>query len=254
MLTQAKSSHIITVPKDLSKQAKDDFDKGLKQLIENHPGQIDLDCSELHLATSSHVNVIWRAREHCTEADIPVRLCALSPGLVRILKVLDIYDLFLTDHTESQSGESGGHKLRNRQSDSRLTASILPTTEGINDALSNLRAFLSRLDIDQVCSLELETVAYETLTNIRQHGHLSEQDRVEFEALVFDDRIEFTFSDPGTPFNPAGQSPGFDPGHAISTRQSGGIGLVMIVRMTDSMDYQRKDGRLNVLKLMKNWN
>jgi anti-sigma regulatory factor (Ser/Thr protein kinase)/anti-anti-sigma regulatory factor len=253
MLTQAKSSHTITVPEDLSRQARDRFDQGLGQLIAGHPSRIDLDCSELHLVTSSHVNVLWRAREKCIEADIPVRLRSLSPGLIRILMVLDIYGLFVTDHTEGESQAGASHRLSLKQGDNRLTASIPPTVEGINDALTNLRTFLNQLSIDDVCRLELETVAYETLTNIRRHGHLSEEEQVEFEVQAFDDRIEFTFTDPGTPFNPAGQNPGFDPGQAISNRQIGGIGLVMIVRMTDSMDYERRDDRLNVLTLTKNW-
>lgn len=253
MPTQAKSGHTITIPEDLSQKSTKGFSENLEQLLNERPARIDFDCSELHLATSSHVNVLWKARERCSEAGISVRLCALSPGLIRILKVLDIYGLFETDRLDQQSQSALCRAQLPVDGESRLKTSIQPTAEAIYDLLGEFREFLGSLQIDDVCRLELETVAYETLTNIRLHGHLGQTDTVTFEAAAFEDRIELIFTDAGKPFNPSGQAPSFDPGEAISNRQSGGIGLVMIARMTDAMEYDRKDDCQNVLTLKKYW-
>lgn len=253
MSTKTESIPVVLVPRELSNQALLLFEQSLKEMINRSPDRLDLDCSDLGLVSSSHVNVLWAAREKCEAADIHMRLCKVSTGLIRILKVLDLDEFFLRDEAATAEENEPRAKHAQKQDDHRLDISVKSSSDEILDALHRFREFLKMLNVDPLCAIELETVFYETLTNIRVHGEIEKGDTIEFSATANSVAMEMTFTDRGRPFNPTEHVRNFDPGAAIRTRQKHGFGLTMIARMSDSMDYRRENDELNVLKLKKYW-
>ncbi len=253
MSTKAECNPVVLVPGELSKQALLLFEQSLKEMISRSPDNLDLDCSDLGLVSSSHVNVLWAARVRCIAADISMRLCNVSTGLSRILKVLDLDNIFLREKAVGAEEKEPCDKPAPKKSDRRLDISVKSSNDEILDALHRFREFLKRLNVDPLCAIELETVFYETLINIREHGKIEEGDAIEFSAMADSIAMEMTFSDRGRPFNPTEYMRNFDPGAAIRAKQRHGFGLTMIARMTDFMDYRRENDELNVLKLKKYW-
>ncbi len=243
----------IRVPRDLSDQNLADFEQAVNTLLKRLPGGLDLDCSELQLVSSSHVNVLWTAREKCLEAGVPLRLRHVTPGLIQILRILDLIEFFELD-TDLGEGQGAPRQESSPSKDSRrFEFELKPKSEEILDSLNKFRQFLKKLKVDPMCALELEIVFYETLTNIRAHGHVDESDRIKVRVEADDAAIELTFVDGGRAFNPSRNVPEHDAAQAVRTGQKHGFGLTMIARMTDAMDYERVDDKLNVLKLKKYW-
>ena len=253
MSTKTESIPVVLVPRELSNQALLLFEQSLKEMINRSPDRLGLDCSDLGLVSSSHVNVLWVAREKCEAADISLRLCNVSTALIRILKVLDLDEFFLRDEAATAKENEPCAKHAQKQNDRRLDISVKSSSDEILDALHRFREFLKTLNVDPLFAIELETVFYETLTNIRVHGEIEEGDAIEFSGTANSIAMEMTFTDRGRPFNPTENVRNYDPGAAIRTRQKHGFGLTMIARMTDSMDYRRENDELNVLKLKKYW-
>ncbi|UCE24524.1 MAG: ATP-binding protein [Candidatus Zixiibacteriota bacterium] len=253
MSIRADNLTVVTVPRDLSEQSLADFEQAVNTLLQRLPGGLELDCSELGLVSSSHVNVLWTVREKCLEARVPLRLCHVTPGLIRILRILDLIEFFQldTDLAEDKSLPLG--QTPPAEDDRRFEIDLKPKSEEILDSLNRFRQFLKDLKVDPMCALELEIVFYETLTNIRAHGHVDAADLIKVRVEADDTAIELTFIDGGRAFNPAENIPKHDAAQAVRSRQKHGFGLTMIVRMTDAMDYERVDDKLNVLKLKKYW-
>lgn len=253
MPTETRKRPLIPVPKELSSRALDRFEEKLGTLIAEAPADIGLDCSALDLVSSSHVNVLWAAREKCEDANIPLRLHNVSSGLTRILAILDLTEFFLFDEQAQADTDDAAGLPEGESPDRQLGLSLRSSGSEVMDALQRFRQFLKDLKVDPMCALELETVFYETLTNISAHGDLGDHDTIKFNARVTAKAIEMTFTDTGREFDPTAHIQEFDPQQAIKQRQRRGLGLTMIARLTDSMDYERSENRCNVLKLKKYW-
>ncbi len=253
MSVKTEKTHIILVPRELTGEATDSFESEITQSIASAPAGIVLDCSSLRLVSSSHINVLWTAREKCEAASIPMRLRNVSDRLLRTLKILDLDEFFITDGVKSVEGDDDQRRPAYDADDKLFQIRLKPVNEEILRALNNFRQFLRGFKVASFCSLELETVFYEILTNIRQHGKTESDVFVEISAKASARGIELTFTDNGRAFNPSENVPDFDPEKAVSSGQRHGFGLTMIARMTDDMDYERKDDELNVLKVKKYW-
>lgn len=253
MRVKTQSDHIILVPKELSGQAVEAFEDELSRLVAGSPPVIELDCSALGLVSSSHVNILWTARETCEDAHIPMRLTNVSERLIRTLTILDLNEFFITERAEGDVCEDTAPPSARDAEDKLFELRLKPVNEEIIEALSDFRQFLKGLNMNPFCSLELETVFYEILTNIRQHGQTNSEVVVELTAKAGPEAIELTFTDNGCAFNPSENYRQFDPESAIRKGQKHGFGLTMIARMTDSMEYTRKNDELNVLKVKKYW-
>ena len=97
MQVNSKSDISITVLYDLSDDSIHRFDRELEKLLQSVPGALILDCSNLEHATSSHINILWQARNSCKEAGVELQLNATSRGLIQILNVLDLAEFFTLD-------------------------------------------------------------------------------------------------------------------------------------------------------------
>jgi anti-sigma regulatory factor (Ser/Thr protein kinase)/anti-anti-sigma regulatory factor len=239
---------------DLDGETLDGFYTELDSCLSESPEEVQLDCSLLEHATSTHINTLWQARNRCEENGIPVRLTSVTYGLQRVLDVLDLYDLFIAERDGIEAKTETG-RPRGETDQPMLALRIPPTEEGIRAAMQELHDYLTELKYGEIFAFDLETVFYEVTTNIRLHGELSEGDSIQFTAVPMNGAFHLHFEDRGPHFDPTKRNAEFNPEQAISRRQRHGFGLAMIKRLVDSISYERED-TTNILKLEKNirWN
>jgi anti-sigma regulatory factor (Ser/Thr protein kinase) len=241
----------ILVPADLDEGAREGFFAELEIVLEDKPREIVLDCSLLDHATSGHINMLWEAQTKCEDAGIPMRLHSVRYGLERVLRILDLYDLFTLEQKRPDT------TVRARDGHERavpwpvLEIELKATMNGISDGLSRFHDFLVRSGLPGSCAFDLEIVFYEVTTNIRRHSGLADAGRITFTATVGHESVSLRFVDAGEPFDPTLRSPLFDPRAAIKTKQTNGIGLTMIQRLVDEISYKRVGDRHNVVTLTR---
>jgi anti-sigma regulatory factor (Ser/Thr protein kinase) len=89
---------------------------------------------------------------------------------------------------------------------------------------------------------ELELLLEEWLTNVISYGFpTSASGRILAKASLKDDLMEVRISDSGTPFDPR-QVPAPDLSLPLEERPIGGLGVHMIKRLADGLEYERRDG------------
>ncbi len=239
----------ILVPVDLDEGAIEGFFGELEVVLEERPDEVLIDCSHLDHATSGHINLLWEAQTKCDGAGAAMRLVSVRYGLERVLRVLDLYDLFTIGYDRVEVGTQP--RQGSTESGISLELEFKASMAGINDALSRFHDFLVRLGVPGTTAFDLEIVFYEVATNIRRHSGLSETDLIAFTATPENDKISLRFADSGEPFDPTSASIDFDPRKAIRSKQTNGIGLTMIQRLVDGIRYRRVGERLNVVTLTK---
>ena len=251
MRTKTDKGSTILVPAGLDRENLERFYADLEISLKESPKQITLECSLLEHATSAHINILWEAQSRCEQAGISMRLLSMGYGLERVLKILDLYDLFSIEpaaagvRPETQEDHSVGDRPPVLECEFKLTV------EEITDILAKLDGYLLNLGLPATYAFDLKTVFYEVATNIRRHGGLKEDDTVAFKAILGQEEITMRFVDAGRPFDPTAHKSRFDPGRAIKVKQSNGIGLTMVRRLVDKISYERVGNRENVLVLGK---
>jgi len=238
----------ILVPVDLDEGAVEGFFGELEIVLEDRPEEVLIDCSHLDHATSGHINLLWEAQTKCDESGSAMRLVSVRYGLERVLRVLDLYDLFTIGHDHV---EVGAEADETGQGGVSLELEFKASMPDINDALSRFHDFLVRLGVPGTVAFDLEIVFYEVATNIRRHSGLTETDVIAFSATPEQEKISLRFADSGEPFDPTSATIDFDPRKAIKSKQINGIGLTMIQRLVDSITYRRVGNSLNVVTLTK---
>jgi anti-sigma regulatory factor (Ser/Thr protein kinase)/ABC-type transporter Mla MlaB component len=253
MSVEIEKRHTLAVPSDLDEGALDGFYAELEIILEDSPPDVGLDCSLLDHATSGHINMLWEAQTKCEEAGVPVHLLAVRYGLERVLRILDLYDMFSIQQRRGEIQPAACKGYRPDVDIPTFEIGFPATTHGILDALDRFHDFLVRAGLPGGCAFDLEIVFYEVASNIRRHSGLGGADRVEFSAAPGEGSILLRFTDAGRPFDPTFNTPEFNPRRAIEMRQTSGIGLTMIQRLVDSSRYERVDERLNALTLEKRY-
>lgn len=112
------------------------------------------------------------------------------------------------------------------------------------DALARLDQGLRDWGADLIPAGTLRTVILvldELFTNVVTHGYLNDPGgRVRIEASVRDEAVQVSITDQAPAFDPR-QVPFPDTTLGIEQRPIGGLGLLFVRRMADSLDYQRLD-------------
>jgi len=114
--------------------------------------------------------------------------------------------------------------------------------------------------VDSVCqginlssklTLQVRLAVEETVVNVMDYAYpKGSKGTVTIEAQADDERLKFTIIDSGKPFDPTAH-PEVDITKPGDERTVGGLGIHLIRRMVDSINYNRIDGE-NVLTLRKN--
>lgn len=243
----------LTVPDDLSDYNLEQFYGNLNLLLDKRPNEIFLDCSQLLRATSTHINILWDARYSCNKAGIQMHLVSISASLLRVLKVLDLYDLLVT-HKDQDSESPERRVIPEIDPDNNvIEIEFKATDRNIRSSIVKLKDFLGKPNLEEISILEIETIFYEVATNIRLHAQISDKDLIQLTVTLCRDKIVLKFIYPGISFDPVARVKDYDPGAVIKQRQKRGYGLIMINRMADEISYERTDNNLNELYIEKYW-
>ena len=121
-----------------------------------------------------------------------------------------------------------------------------PSTEQLPAVTAFLDAFLDGLACDARTRIALETVVEEVFVNIAHHSGAT---FAELTLTHAHGEVTLRFTDDGHPFDPLAMA---DPDVTLpaAQRNVGGLGILMVRRMTDRQAYVREEG-CNVLTLVK---
>ncbi len=253
MVINTKNHGTIILTRDILERSPDLYLKKLKNLVIDKPPKILLDCSELRQVISGHINILWQSRLICEQAQIPLYLANAGPGLIRVLKILDLFSLFKYNGTIKTIDEGTVTLKPLKNGIAELNIEFRCLKNDIQQSQSRFRKFLYKLGLSPKYVHDLETIFYEVAVNISDHSHMSENKTIKFSAVPKDDRIILSFLDYGQPFDPTQINSEYNPAEAAAGNQKRGYGLIMINRMADRISYSRKENSINVLTLEKCW-
>ena len=113
-----------------------------------------------------------------------------------------------------------------------------------------MQAVSEHADLDHALSLNLNLALEEAVSNVLLYAYPGEAEKkVDLKALVWEDRIDFTVSDSGIPFDPTA-IPTPDLSVDLKDRPIGGLGIFLVKRIMDDVSYRREDGK-NILTMTK---
>ena len=129
---------------------------------------------------------------------------------------------------------------------------IVPADRGEFATLQQwLLSIAAELDMQERIRKQLMICCDEIFTNIASYAYPDGNGSVEItiEFVAETQSLRIIFSDSGTAFNPLEISEP-DTSSALSERKVGGLGMFMVKKMMDSVEYCRQDGK-NILTLTK---
>lgn len=123
------------------------------------------------------------------------------------------------------------------------------------DHLESVLAFVDG-ELEQIAcpmkqQMQIDIAVEELYVNIAHYAYAPETGTVTLrvETTETPASVAITFTDQGRPYNPLAKA---DPDVALSAdeRQIGGLGIFMVKKSMDEMDYEYRDGR-NILTIRK---
>ncbi|MCD6161059.1 MAG: ATP-binding protein [candidate division Zixibacteria bacterium] len=243
----------IMVPIELSENAEQSFLQHLENLSNVHSLPIKLNCSQLKQTTSTHIGLLWQAREIFEEKGIKMSLLWPTPELIRVLKVLNLTEFFNFDGDSQTIDRTEFISFEISASPEIYRDEFIADNESLNKALEKFKQFLIRINLTKYISFDLIIIFYEVGNNICTHGTTNGSNKVIFKAKVFNNRIVMQFEDNGLPFNPTEKMTDFHPLEAAKKRQKRGFGLSIIKKLIDDISYTYSDNGMNKLTLEKRW-
>ena len=124
--------------------------------------------------------------------------------------------------------------------------------DNLREVMALVDARLEALGCPFRVQMQIDVAVEEIFVNIAKYAYDSFMGRAKVRLEVEDDpaRIAITFIDQGKPYNPLAKE---DPDVTLSAadRPIGGLGIFMVKKSMDSVNYEYKDG-CNILTLVKN--
>ena len=149
MSLETKKYRLISVPAEIDDDTLQAFFDEMNLAIRDYAPEIALDCSALEHATSRHINALWDALTRCESKGIPMRLTGVGYGLRRVLRVLDLAELFTVEYdgsSEARPAEFSAHSRTPESFEEEFCAGI----EVVTDVTKNLKEIgPSRLFTDE---------------------------------------------------------------------------------------------------------
>lgn len=121
-----------------------------------------------------------------------------------------------------------------------LEAEIQPEGSAVGAFTDRLAAFLDQGGVDTRAAHHVGVVLDEVLTNLAMHGHGPDQ-TVTIRIAIETGRVVGTIVDHGQPFDPR-STPDPDVTASLDDRPIGGLGLFLVRKLTDTLDYVSRDG------------
>jgi len=140
---------------------------------------------------------------------------------------------------------------------SAINLTIEANTDNLDRVLSFVDQRLEELDCSMKVQMQIDLAIEEVYVNVAQYAyqHLPPEERSKgmvsicVEDLEDPKRVEVTFTDEGIPFDPLAKA---DPDVTLNadSRPIGGLGIFMVKKSMDSVEYEYKEGK-NILKFRK---
>ena len=140
---------------------------------------------------------------------------------------------------------------------SAINLTIEANTDNLDKVLSFVDQRLEELGCSMKVQMQIDLAIEEVYVNVAQYAyqHLPPEERrkgmvsICVEDLDDPKRVEVTFADEGIPFDPLAKE---DPDVTLNadSRPIGGLGIFMVKKSMDSVEYEYKDGK-NILKFRK---
>lgn len=106
------------------------------------------------------------------------------------------------------------------------------------------------LQLNKSLSHNIKLAVEEVAVNIMDYAYIADiKGQLKVEAMATDKRLKFIFTDSGRPFDPTSVSRA-DTTLTVEDRPIGGLGILLVRNLMDSINYERIDGQ-NVLRIEK---
>jgi serine/threonine-protein kinase RsbW len=122
-------------------------------------------------------------------------------------------------------------------------ADVMTEPDAISALIARAMAFLGEAGVDARATHHVALVLDELLTNVGNHGAASEAP-ASVRLTVGLDRIGAEISDGGAEFDPRCMRD-LDLTASVEDRPIGGLGLILVQRLTEVLDYERVGERNN---------
>ena len=131
----------------------------------------------------------------------------------------------------------------------KKTITIDALCENLHAVQESLAPVLDDCPFSPGVRMDLEIAVEEIFLNVASYAYAPEKGQITIEAETDEQGIVLSFMDRGAPFNPLDLSEP-DVNASWKDRRIGGLGLFMVRKRMDSMEYERRDG-YNVLSIRK---
>ena len=123
--------------------------------------------------------------------------------------------------------------------------------ENLDQVLAFVDGQLEQLDCPPKIQIQIDVAVEEIFVNIASYAYTPSigSATVRVEAEQDPPSVTVTFIDHGVPYNPL-EKPDPDVTLSAEERQIGGLGIYMVKKSMDGMEYEYKDGQ-NILKIRK---
>jgi serine/threonine-protein kinase RsbW len=123
-----------------------------------------------------------------------------------------------------------------------FATNIIAEPEAISALTERVSGFLADSAVDSRAVHHVALVLDELLTNVAMHGGASNQASASVKITVSADRVTAEIVDAGAMFDPC-REPSVDLSLGIKERAIGGLGLLLVHRVTEGFEYQRVGDR-----------
>ena len=130
---------------------------------------------------------------------------------------------------------------------SKLT--VPAEVDHLDEVLEFTEAAVNASGLDKKSGYNLNIAVEEIFVNISKYAYPSDNGDITISLSVSDEVITVEFKDTGTPYDPLGKP---DPDITLSAedREIGGLGIFMVKKLMDSVEYRYEDG-WNILTMSK---
>jgi anti-sigma regulatory factor (Ser/Thr protein kinase)/anti-anti-sigma regulatory factor len=245
------TTFVVGVPREITAQSTEDFTVALHTILATSPTVVILDCGYIDQVTSAHTKLLWQAHMECSMIGATVSLTSASYYVWKVLKSLDLDSFFVA--VEAPGSSSADRRSKgSMESGNRFEREYCLDEAVVEQTQADFLQFLDSLGVPQADSYVLQTLFYEIATNIRIHSGLEPSQTVHFAAEAEPERILFTFVDSGIPFNPI-EADVTSVEQSDARRNRKPLGLAVMQRLADRLDYRRLDESRNVLVVERKW-
>lgn len=242
----------LSIPPVMTTGVREQFLDDLRTSLTNPSNTLTLECSAVEVVTSMHISLLWEARRACDDEGVALQLHHPTGAMRRVLRVMDL-DTFFDVAGETESSNIRDSLPQDYSHGPDFEDRIVPTLDGVQESLARFIMFLADLAVTSDDAYQLQTAYYEIAANIVSHGNLRTDAMICVHAAAAPDHLVIEFRDNGQPFDPTAFRHCDDFRAAAKRGATRGLGIGMVHRLVDRMEYHSDDDMCNVVSITKKW-